>query len=129
MGFVMARHYPDCQFVGYEYVRERAEESQRALLEKGCTRARIECADLADVEIKPCAAAVYFLYDYGSRAAIEKTLFDLQNIARHQTICVVGRGRGSRDEIERRQPWLSQVWEPAHYRHYSIYRSGERQLS
>jgi hypothetical protein len=82
------------------------------------------CADLSDLAFRPLAAEFYFIYDYGTPRAISKTLEDLRVIAQRQAITVVGRGRSSRDAIEREQPWLSQVMKPEHHGHYSIYRSG-----
>jgi hypothetical protein len=83
----------------------------------------LECADLADPAFKPRLADFYFIYDFGSRPAIAKTLADLSLVARQGPITVVGRGRASRDEVERRHPWLSEVVEPEHLPRYSIYRS------
>ena len=83
----------------------------------------LQCADLSDPGFLPRAADFYFLYDFGSRTAISKTLNDLKQIAATKPITVIGRGRSSRDAIERTEPWLSQVNPPRHFSHYSIYRS------
>lgn len=123
MGFVLGRHYPEVNFIGYEVVKKRVQEAKRCLALADCPRAQMVIADLADPGFRPLLADYYFLYDYGSRSAIEKTLQDLREIARSRTITVVGRGRASRDAIERDHPWLSQVCEPRHFAHYSIYRS------
>lgn len=123
MGFVLSAHYPDVSFVGYELVRERVDEGNRCFVEKCCSRAYLIQGDLSDPEFKLHSARYYFLYDFGSRAAIDKTLDDLRQIAQARAIVVVGRGRASRDAIERRNPWLSQVVEPSHHGHFTIYRS------
>lgn len=123
LGFVVARHWPGVSFLGYEYVRERVAEGNRCLAAHGHALARLECVDLSAREFRPGAAGIYFLYDYGTRAAIEKTLQDLRHIARTLPLTVVGRGRASRDAIERRHPWLSQVVPPEHAPHASIYRT------
>ena len=121
MSFVIARHFAGVHFVGYEYVRERVEEANRALEKFGASP--IEVADLKDPAFTPVAADYYFLYDYGTRDAIEKTLQDLRVIAQSRAITVIGRGRASRDAIERSHPWLSGVAAPEHFPHYSIYRT------
>jgi hypothetical protein len=123
LGFVIARHHPGVAFVGYELVAERAGEGTRCLAAHGCEAARLEVADLAAPDFAPCDADIYFLYDYGTRAAIEKTLEDLRRVAQRRPIAVVGRGRASRDAIERGQPWLAAVVAPEHFAHASIYRS------
>ncbi|MBS1983663.1 MAG: SAM-dependent methyltransferase [Bdellovibrionales bacterium] len=120
MGFVVGRHYPEVKFLGYECVPERVREGQRCLLPY--PNAQLQEADLAHTNFSPIAANFYFIYDYGTRAHVNKSLRDLAAIARQQNISVVGRGRLARDCIEREHPWLS-VHPPEHRRHYSIYRS------
>lgn len=124
LGFVLCRHHPEVEFVGYELVRERVEDGSRALRAAGCTRARLLQADLASREFTPVSADFYFIYDFGTRDSIAKCLADLKRIARDRPITVIGRGRSSRDSIERQEPWLSQVLPPEHHDHFSIYRSG-----
>lgn len=123
LAFVMARHFPEVSFIGYEVVPERVHETRRCMTERPCPRARIEEADVARPEFVPPRAEVYFIYDFGTRDAIEKCLQDLRAISsRHGMVTVVGRGRATRDAIERHHPWLSQVHPASHYPHYSIYR-------
>lgn len=127
VAFVVAAHFPALRFVGYEIVPERVAEGLRGLsrLESpGARGVELLEQDLAAPGFRPCEADFYFLYDFGSRAAIAKTLEDLRQIAAKRPITVVGRGRASRDEIERRHPWLSEVVEPEHLPRYSIYRTG-----
>jgi hypothetical protein len=123
MGFVLSRHYPDVRFVGYEIVEKRVREATRCLEIHGCKKAEMLCEDLSVPEFKLAVADFYFIYDYGSRMAISKTLKDLQIIARRRPIVVIGRGRLSRDLIEKENPWLSGVNAPEHHGNFSIYRS------
>jgi hypothetical protein len=121
MGFVLARHYPEVDFVGYEIIEERAVEAQRGFERHQCTRAKMICGDLS--KTSPVLSDIYFIYDYGSRTAVLKTLEDLKKIANRRPIVVIGRGRLARDLIEQETPWLSQVTRPAHHGNFSIYRS------
>jgi protein-L-isoaspartate O-methyltransferase len=123
MGFVVGMHYPEARFVGYEYLEARVTEARNALARHGFKNIEMRQADLQAPGFSPASADFYFIYDYGTRQAIEKTLDDLREIARSRAITVIGRGRGSRDAIERRHPWLSGVVPPEHFSHYSIYRS------
>lgn len=123
MGFVLARHRPGSLFVGFERVEERVSEGTRALARAGCGQARLECRDLEARDFIPPRAFAYFIYDYGSREAIARTLRDLMTIAREAPIRVIGRGRATRDRIEREEPWLSQINTPEHHGNFSIYRS------
>ena len=123
MGFVIGRHFENWKFIGYEFVKERVEQAEDCIDPKVKGRVRNIVADLSSEEMCPEAGDVFFIYDYGNRAAIQKTLLDLQAFAMKKPITVVGRGRASRDAIEREHPWLSQVVPPQHFAHYSIYRS------
>lgn len=123
MGFVMAWHFPQSHFLGYELAQERVQAGLRLLRKWNCDHADLQLADLSDESFKPEAAPFYFVYDYGTRRAMDKTLADLREIAAHRPITVVGRGRLSRDAIEHGQPWLSQVVAPEHFKNFSIYRT------
>lgn len=123
MGHVVGRHHPGTRFVGYELVAERVVEGQRSLERFGYPGVQLLQVDLSEPDFAMPDADIFFMYDFGSRRAIEKSLNDLKVIAAKRTITVVGRGRSSRDAIERNHPWLSQVIKPEHLGHYSIYRS------
>jgi hypothetical protein len=124
MGFVMGAHYPDSSFLGLEIVHERLEEGNRCLRAQGHPNAMLEWADLASSDFQLPVAEVFFLYDFGSRSAIVKILGELKTLASRQEVVVIGRGRATRDAIERDEPWLSQVVKPRHFGNFSIYRSG-----
>ena len=103
--------------MGPELVPERVREAIR------CGARGMVCLDLASPDFVLPEAEAYFIYDFGTSAAIERTLAELRGIAARRRITVVGRGRLSRDCIERGHPWLSQVEAPVHRPHYSIYRT------
>ncbi len=123
LGFVLARHFPECRFLGFELVPERVKEAAKALERFGAGRASMLQADISDPSWKPPVAEIYFIYDYGTREAISKTLGDLRELARGHGIQVVGRGRAVRDCVEKDHPWLGAVHPPLHEAHYSLYRS------
>jgi tRNA A58 N-methylase Trm61 len=125
IGFVMATHYPDVKFVGYEYVDERVLEAQRILELKKYKNINFIHADLSKDDFVPQAAQYYFIYDFGSKKAIEKTLNDLKTIAKSQKITVVARGRSSRDTIQNGYPWLTDIIKPLHFEQFSFYYSAE----
>ncbi len=123
LGFVMARHYPEAHFLGFELEPLRVEEGQKALAKHYCENATLEECDLTSDDFLMPRADAYFIYDFGTRAAIEKSLHDLRELAREQSVLVVARGRAVRDAIEKRHPWLTVIEPPQHFYHYSIYRS------
>ena len=120
MGQVMQRHYPENFFSGFERCRERVEEGNRVSKNE---RTTLVVQDLTDPAFEIPPAEFYFLYDFGTKASIAKVLQKLMAIGRSQPICVIGRGRSSRDQIEQNSPWLSQIVQPEHYPHFSIYRN------
>jgi len=124
MAFVLAAHHPGVRFLGYELVGARVREGRRVLAAHGLDPECLLQADLSAADFRPVQARVYFIYDFGTREAIAKALADLRGIARARPITVIGRGRSSRDAIERAEPWLSQVVEPEHFGNWSVYRSG-----
>ena len=123
MAFVLARHHPDVSFIGYELSERRVKEGVSAFERSGLGRARLILQDLAAPGFTPVPACYYFVYDFGLRTDLEKTLSDLRAIAGTRAITVIGRGRLVRDLIERSEPWLSQVIPAEHHGRYSIYRS------
>lgn len=110
MAFVIERHFPGVRFVGYEYVGERAREGRRAFNGAGLKRSRLEHADLAAGDFQPEDAQIYFIYDYGTPKAIEKTLYDLRRRSQESPAFVVCRGRHSRYLISNRHPWLKSAF-------------------
>ncbi len=127
MGFVIARHYRELSFQGFELEPARVEEGRRSLnlflTSQPKVQVELQVADLESASFRMPTAEYYFIYDFGTRRAIEKTLEDLRLVAIQRSLTVVGRGRRVRDLIERGQPWLSQVAVPRHFERFSIYRS------
>ncbi len=124
LGIVTAALQPELHFTGYEISTERVAEGRRVYSESGLDPAQLKVADLAAEHFRLPAADAYFLYDFGTREAVEKVLIDLKYLAvKMPGLRVVGRGRRSRDLIERGHPWLSQVNPPRHMGNFSIYRA------
>jgi hypothetical protein len=123
MGLVLARHYPKVSFVGVESVLERAIEGGRVLAQHA-PQSQMIAADILHPDFQIPIASVYFVYDFSSKRADFETLFTrLKMIAKFAPIIVIGRGRATRDQIERGEPWLSEVNPPENYGNFSIYKS------
>lgn len=123
MAWVIGTHYPQARFIGYEISKERVEEGCRCLNTKGFSNTQLVQQDLTDPEFRLPLAQIYFLYDFGTPASIQKVLHQLQEHARKTPLIVIGRGRGVRDRIERHEFWLSDVVPPQHCGNFSIYRT------
>lgn len=123
MAHVIGQHYPQVNFIGYELVQERVDEGQRVLRHFHYPRTRLETCDLNSQTFTPPEADFYFIFDFGSRPAIEKALEDLRVIARKRGITLIARGRGIRHQIYQSHPWLCEINPPENYDHFTIFRS------
>ena len=123
MAHVVGLCYPEVSFLGYEVSNERVVEAKRCLKQFSYPNVEIKCMDLSEKYFELKWADVFFMYDFGSQKAIEKTVNDLQGLALKKELCVVARGKSSRHVIHSQHPWLAEVNKPQHFEHFSIYRS------
>ncbi|WP_413578202.1 methyltransferase [Bdellovibrio sp. HCB290] len=123
MAFVVGKHYPNVKFTGYELVAERVNEGNRILRNFDYPLAAIKTQDLTDPRFVPVSADYYFIFDFGSAPAVDKTLEDLKSIALTRSIQVVARGRYIRHRIFQSHPWLSEINEPQVFDHFTIFKS------
>jgi hypothetical protein len=123
MAHVIGRHYPELQFTGYEIEAARVHEGQKRLAPFSYPNVQLLTQDLSHPDFRPVEADIYFIYDFGHRLAVEKTLHDLKHEATRQHIQVVARGRLTRHLIHQNHPWLFAVHPPKHYLNFSIYSS------
>lgn len=123
MAFVLHRHYPQCGFTGFELEALRVQEAQRVFFHHTGKNLTAFAQDLSAADFAPPQADIYFIFDFGNQRAVEKTLNDLKDLARRQSITVVARGKLSRFCIHKDHPWLTAIQEPQHFAHFSIYQS------
>lgn len=129
MGLVMQRHYPGCEFLGVEISNLRTEEGNRVFALEHASHAKILLGDAADSAFEIPDARVFFIYDLSVLQTIRSVLDRLKEIARRHPICVIGRGRATRDQIERHEPWLTQIVKPEQFINFTVYRSAEENKS
>jgi hypothetical protein len=123
MGLVMHTHYPDCNFVGIEIAKTRVDEGNRVFKNHQAMHAILLHADVASENFEIPDAEVYFIYDLSRLKTIKLVIDRLKERSRKKSICVIGRGRATRDQIERNEPWLSQMVEPKYFSNFTVYRS------
>ncbi len=123
MAFVMGAHFPLISFTGYEVAQERVVEGNRVLAEYRYENVKLIEQDLSAATFSIPPATVYFIYDFGTLNSVKKALLDLQEVSMKQKIILIGRGRRVRDQIERKEPWLSEIVPAEHHGRFSIYRS------
>ena len=124
MAFVVERHFSQVNFIGYECVPERLAEACRVMRLWRLERSSMLEVDLTLENFKPASALFYFIYDFGTARAIDKTLRDLEKMAQFQKIAVVARGTTCRNLIEHQHSWLRSSQGECFLR-YSIYKSSE----
>ncbi len=95
LGFVMARHLPSAEFLGFEFVGERVLEFERVKARHNLKRAQVRHADLTSSAFALPEADCYFIYDFGHRSAIERILSLLRIRAERLDFYLVARGRQS----------------------------------
>ncbi len=123
MGFVLHKNYPKTKFLGFEVNASRVKIAQERLQAFGANSAQVFAQDITNESFTLPEAEAYFIFDFGHNHDIQKILESLKTIAKKRSIQVVGRGRATRHFIQELHPWLSQVNDPQHTRHYSIYKS------
>lgn len=121
LAFIMARHYPSCSYIGIEISLSRVTHSQERLSHWPQTRQTLLQGNLLEMQIP--TADFYFIYDFGHNDGIRHVLQELQKISLQRPIQVVARGRATRHFIMTENPWLSQIAEPRHFEHFSIFKS------
>jgi precorrin-6B methylase 2 len=121
LGLVLAGHYPEVNFIGFEYVKERVTEGSRILEIYQCQRASLIQQDLTDEKFSLPLADYYLIYDYGTVAHIRQTLKKLEELSSRKKFKVIGRGKGTRSLIQYEHPWLADVFDPIHRENFSIY--------
>jgi len=123
MGMMVGHFFPGVFFEGYEISQERAKEGSRLLAH--FQNSKLHHDDISRSSWMAPEADVYFIYDFGDLESILRVVEKLKQISMKKPIRVVGRGRRTRDHVERNEPWLSQVHSPLHCGNFSIYRAGE----
>lgn len=123
MGIVLAIFAPEVNFLGHEIISERANEGSRVFKTLDLERARLSSTNIAAREFQIESADLYFIYDFGSKSEVYSVIEKLSVIAKSKKIRVIARGRGIRNWLLQDFPWLSQVEDPVHYEHWSLFRS------
>lgn len=108
--FMLARLRPDMSFTGYEFVGERIAEARRVASLRGLgASVRLEHQDLCAGGFAPPEADVYFIYDFGTPASIEKILGDLYAVGEKKRFQLIARGARVQSAIAQGHPWLREV--------------------
>ena len=123
IGIVLGFLCPLVQFLGFEIVRERVNESNRVFQEWKLNLAKMKQDDISTEFFSIGFADLYFIYDFGSKKDVYQVLEKLKIIAKTQPIRIIARGRGVRNWIFIDFPWLHEIHRPEHFLNWSLFRS------
>ena len=123
LGFVLKALRPQDSFLGYEFVEKRVQHGNEILHRWDCTSAQLQGRDLRNLSDPWPDFDLLFLFDFGQPSEIAGFLDQLREHRKSQPFSLIGSGRATRHLIATQHPWLSQVEEPLHTPHWSLYRS------
>lgn len=123
MGIVIGLLYPEIQFIGYEYVKERVSAGNAIYTSWDFKNSKIYEVDLADENHQIPDADMFFIYDFGSKKDVYSVLEKLRLKAQQRSIQVIARGGGIRNWIMQDFPWLSQFNNYDRFDHWTLFRS------
>lgn len=103
VGIVLNSFFPNADFIGYEIVKERADEANRIYAEKGLKKARVVEDDILK-NLNFSSADLYFVYDFSNPSDLKVILNWLSDRMFKDNFAFVARGRGISSLIENKYP-------------------------
>lgn len=107
LGLVCHAYNETLHFRGYEYVQQRVEEGNRLFKEFELSLCQMFQQDLSCLDFIMPKADLYFMYEYGDMAHVNRSLNQLREISKERNFRLVCRGRGSNNLIWSQHPWLT----------------------
>ncbi len=95
VGFVLGLLRPDVDFIGYEYVEHRVENSKGVAKRAGLQRTTFVTQDLARRDFKIPVADIYYMYDPFSPETYGTVLDQLIEVGKRLQITIVTKGRAN----------------------------------
>lgn len=121
IGIVASVLFPECKFIGYEIVSERAREAERVLNTLDKSSHEIYTINILDDDFKLPKTDVYFIYDFGHVEHIKKILDKLVLMMNGHDFILVARGDEVRSIIQMYYPSFYVRHKPLHKRGWSIF--------
>ncbi len=121
IGIVASVMFPECTFIGYEIVAERAREAQRVLDSLDRSLHEIYTVNILEDNFLIPKSDVYFIYDFGHVEHIKKILDKLVLKMKEHNFILVARGDEIRSIIQMYYPLFYVRHKPLHKRGWSIY--------
>ena len=108
VGFVIGYLRPDIEFIGYEYVDHRVQNSKAVATGAGFSRVEFFTQDLSARDFKIPEADVYYMYDPFSRDTYGYVLDQLLELGDLSPITIITKGRANTwvEDAVRHRGWL-----------------------
>lgn len=100
VGIVASALFPECQFHGYEIVRERANEAKRVYRSLNLINHQIKKCNILDDDFVLPKVSVYFIYDFSHVEHIKKILNKLIDMIATHDFILIARGEEVRSIIQ-----------------------------
>lgn len=121
IGFVLPAILPECQFIGYELVTERAREGRRVAKSLGFDQFSILEENLLDGHFELPKASLYFIYDFSRIEDLKLILGKLVSLIGQHDFVLVARGDEVRSLIQLYYPIFLSRHTPIHLKNCSIF--------
>lgn len=121
IGIVASTLFPNCKFIGYEIVSERAREAERVLDTLDNSSHEIYSTNILNDDFILPKTDVYFIYDFGHVEHIKKILDKLVLMMNQHNFILVARGDEVRSIIQMYYPLFYVRQKPLHKRGWSIF--------
>ena len=120
IGVVASSMFPDCKFIGYEIVAERAKEAERVLKTQSGHH-EIHTINILDEGFVLPKTDVYFIYDFGHVEHIKQILDKLILMMNSHNFILVARGDEVRSIIQMYYPLFLVRHKPLHKKGWSLF--------
>ena len=121
IGFVLPAILPNCEFIGYELVTERAREGRRVASTLGMDNFSILEENLLSDDFKLPHASMYFIYDFSRVEDLKLILERLIELIGVHDFILVARGDEVRSLIQMYYPIFLSRHAPIHLKNCSIF--------
>ena len=123
MGIIVETQFKEARFTGFEAAKERVKMGQDVYEHLQFKRARLWEQDIFLDSFSLPKADVFFIYDYGFKDHILKTLNQCEQVAQEKNIRIVARGILTQGLIKKHHPWLEIIDQGSGQEKYIIYQS------
>ncbi len=123
IGIVLQAIIPEASFVGYEIIKEPAQEANRIYKKYGLKDCQVYTEDLLSNNFVIPPADMYFIYDFCDPYGLRVLLNSLRKQFEKERVFMVARGKGVRSLIQNKYPEFWALNGVVHFDNWSLYAS------